>query len=84
MTNDEFFSKYLFKELTEEVLAECEHFSCGIDDLDEYFQKNVIGYTRRMVCRSCVFRSNSNPQHIACAFSVSNDSHRLTDLSNRK
>lgn len=25
MTNDEFLSKYVFKELTEEVLAECEH-----------------------------------------------------------
>ena len=33
MTNDEFLSKYAFKELTEDVLAECEHFSCGVDDM---------------------------------------------------
>lgn len=39
MTNDEFLSKYVFKELTKDVLAECEHFSCGVSDLDEYFQK---------------------------------------------
>ena len=80
MTDDELLSKFKFTELTEEVLAECEHFSCGIDDLDEYFQKDVIGYTRRMVSRSYVFRSNSNPQQIACAFSVSNDSLRRISL----
>ena len=30
MTNDEFLSRYVLKELTEDVLAECEHFSCGV------------------------------------------------------
>jgi len=35
MTNDEFLSKYLFKELTEDVLAECEHFSCGVNDFSQ-------------------------------------------------
>lgn len=84
MTNDEFLSKYAFKELTEDVLAECEHFSCGVDDLDEYFQKDVIGYSRRMVSRSYVFCPKSNLHQIACAFSVSYDSLRITDLSNRQ
>ena len=42
MTNDEFLSKYAFKELTEDVLAECEHFSCGVDDLDEYYPKRCL------------------------------------------
>ena len=84
MTDDELLSKFKFTELTEEVLAECEHFSCGIDDLDEYFQKDAIGYTQRMVSRSYAFRPKSNLQQIACAFSVSNDSLRMTDLSNRK
>lgn len=84
MTDDELLSRFRFTELTEEVLAECEHFSCGISDLDEYFQKDVIGYTQRMVSRSYAFRPKSNLQQIACAFSVSNDSLRMTDLSNRK
>ena len=84
MTVEELLNGFMFTELTEEVLAECEHFSCGIDDLDEYFQKDVIGYTRRMVSRSYAFRPKSNLQQIACAFSVSNDSLRMTDLSNRK
>jgi len=84
MTDDELLSRFKFTELTEEVLAECEHFSCGISDLDEYFQKDVIGYTQRMVSRSYAFRPKSNLQQIACAFSVSNDSLRMTDPSNRK
>ena len=84
MTNDEFLSKYRFKELTEEVLAECEHFSCGVNDLDEFFTKDVIAYAKRMVSRSYVFCPKSDPRLIACAFSVSYDSLRITDLSNRK
>ena len=64
MTNDEFLSKYLFKELTEDVLAECEHFSCGVSDLDEYFQKDVLAYSRRMVSRSYVFCPKECPQKI--------------------
>ena len=84
MTNDEFLSKYVFKELTEDVLNECKQFSCGVADLDEYFQKDVIAYSRRMVSRSYVFCPKENLQKIACAFSVSYDSLRITDLSNRK
>lgn len=37
-----------------------------------------------MANRSYVFRSNVNPRQIVCAFSVSNDSLRITGLSNRK
>ena len=61
MTNDEFLSNYVFKELTEDVLAECEHFSCGVGDLDEYFQKDVLAYSRRMVSRSYVFCPKEYP-----------------------
>ena len=68
MTVEELMNDFTFAELTEDVLAECEHFSCGVSDLDEYFQKDVLGYTQRMVSRSYVFRSKSNPQLIACAF----------------
>ena len=84
MTNDEFLSRFVFKELTEDVLAECEHFSCGVNDLDEYFRKDVLVYSQRMVSRSYVFCPKECPQKIACAFSVSYDSLRITDLSNRK
>ena len=73
MTNDEFLSRYVFRELTEDVLAECEHFSCGVSDLDEYFQKDVVAYSRRMVSRSYVFCPKECPQKIACAFSVQTD-----------
>ena len=60
MTDDELLSRFKFTELTEEVLAECEHFSCGINDLDEYFQKDVLAYSQRMVSRSRNHRDGSH------------------------
>ncbi len=42
MTVEELMNDFTFTELTEDVLAECEHFSCGISDLDEYFRKDVM------------------------------------------
>ena len=71
MTNDEFLSRFVFKELTEDMLAECEHFSCGVNDLDEYFQKDVLAYSQRMVSRSYVFC----PKEAHLDFSVAG-SHR--------
>ena len=41
MTVEELMNDFTFAELTEDVLAECEHFSCGVGDLDEYSQKDV-------------------------------------------
>ncbi len=66
------------------VLAESEHFSCGIGDLDDFFQKDVLAFSRRMVSRSYVFCPKEHHRKMACAFSVSYDCLRITDLSNRK
>ena len=61
MNNDEFLSRYVFKELTEEVLAECEHFSCGVGDLDEYFQKDVSPFlTIVCVSQTCLTESRKS------------------------
>ena len=70
MTNDEFLSKFLFKEMTEDVLAECEHFSCGVSDLNEYFQKDVLAYSRRMVSRSRVLPKRMPPENSMCILCI--------------
>ena len=61
MTVEELMNGFTFTELTKDVLAECEHFSCGIDDLDEYFQKDVIGYTRLMYFDLMDLQPRKNP-----------------------
>ena len=84
MTNEEFLSRFRFTDLTENVLVNSEPFSCGVDDLDAFFQKDAMRYTQHLVGRTYVFRPKDNPRLIACAFSVANDSLRMTDLPNRK
>jgi GNAT superfamily N-acetyltransferase len=84
MTNKEFLENFYFSELTGDLLAKCEPFVCGHDDLDDFFNNDAIKYTEKMIGRTYVFRPVENKHIIACAFSVANDSLRITDLSNRK
>ena len=32
--------------LTDEILSECEPFTCGDDDMDEFFRNDSLSYTR--------------------------------------
>ena len=31
--------------LTDDILAECHPFTCGDDDMDEFFRKDALDYT---------------------------------------
>ena len=64
MTVEELMNGFTFTELTEDVLAECEHFSCGIDDLDELTpcatpQNFSLKYLRRSLYWSWAVRQVS-------------------------
>ena len=69
-----------FCELTESVLAACQPFSCGNDDLDDFFRNDATRYAHFLMGKTYCFRQNSNPNKIVCAFTVSNDSIRIYDL----
>jgi len=84
MTSQEFLDSFIFSELTEESLSLCEPFDCGHEDLNDFFNNDAVKYTNKMLGRTYVFSPIDNPKSIACAFSISNDSLRITDLSNRK
>ena len=84
MSSEFFLNNFRISELTDELLANCEPFACGHKDLDEFFQVDATKYSRQMIGRTYVFQQNDKPGRIACAFSVSNDSLRVTELSNRK
>lgn len=70
--------------LTEKVLCECEPFSCGDADMDEFFRVDAIRYARYRMGKSYCFRQNDNPKKIVACFTVSNDSIRLFDLGSSK
>ena len=69
-----------FCELTEDVLAQCRPFSCGNDDLDDFFANDAVRYARFLMGKTYGFRLNADPARIVCAMTLSNDSIRIYDL----
>ncbi len=66
--------------LTDGILSECHPFVCGDDDMDEFFQKDALDYTRYRMGKSYCFRMKDDSQTIVACFTVSNDSIRIYDL----
>ena len=66
--------------LTDGILSECHPFVCGDDDMDEFFQKDALDYTRYRMGKSYCFRMKDVFQTIVACFTVSNDSIRIYDL----
>ena len=66
--------------LTDDILTECHPFVCGDDDMDEFFQKDALDYTRYKMGKSYCFRMKDDVKTIVVCFTVSNDSIRIYDL----
>jgi GNAT superfamily N-acetyltransferase len=69
-----------FCELTGDVLANCRPFSCGNDDLDDFFANDATRYAHFLMGKTYCFRLNSDPSKLVCALTLSNDSIRIYDL----
>lgn len=70
--------------LTDDILKECHPFVCGDDDMDEFFQKDALNYTRYKMGKSYCFRMKDSIETIVACFTVSNDSIRIYDLPNNR
>ena len=70
--------------LTDDILKECHPFVCGDDDMDEFFQKDALNYTRYKMGKSYCFRMKDSVETIVACFTVSNDSIRIYDLPNSR
>ena len=60
-------------------LAQCKPFSCDDDDLDEFFSKDCLINQGKLLGKTYLFCLKSQPDTIVTAFSLSNDSIRLTN-----
>lgn len=69
-----------FYELTNDMLASCQPFSCGNSDLDDFFANDATRYAHFLMGKTYCFRLNSDPTKIVCALTLSNDSIRIYDL----
>lgn len=70
----------LFGELTDDLLSICQPFSCGNEDLDDFFRNDATRYAYYLMGKSYCFRKTDDPTKIVCTFTVSNDSIRIYDL----
>ena len=64
---------------SEKKLSECRPFSCGEGDIDEFFSKDCLVNQRKLLGKTYLFCLKSHPDIIVTAFSLSNDSIRLTN-----
>ena len=69
-----------FHELTDDILAACQPFSCGNEDLDDFFAHDATRYAHFLMGKTYCFRLGNDPSKIVCALTISNDSIRIYDL----
>jgi len=58
--------------MTDKLVTLCQPFSCGDNDLDDFFANNTGNYERQMLGKSYCCCLIENPSVIVCAFTVSN------------
>lgn len=68
--------------VTSRLLANCEPFSCGNDDLDDFFLNDSLTYQKQLLGKTYLFCLKSNPKIIVTALTLSNDSIRITQKLN--
>lgn len=72
--------KCSFSVLDEITIRSSIPFSCGNEDLDEFFRSDAPLFSKQLLGKSYCFRLDENDRVIVCAFTVSNDSIRV-DIS---
>lgn len=73
-----------FREYNHSKLKDCEPFSCGHQDLDDFFKNDCDDYAYQLLGKTYCFNLDSNNKKIVCAFTVSNDSVRTKFLPKNK
>lgn len=79
MTVEELLAECDIYQATREKLEQCESFSCDDEDLDEFFDKDCLIYQSRLLGKTYLFCQKEHPDTIVTAFTLSNDSIRITN-----
>lgn len=79
MTTEELLNICKLEEITPEKLAKSEPFECENKDLNEFFAYDAVSYAKRLLGKTYVFCLKEKPSTIVAAFTVSNDSIRMTN-----
>lgn len=68
----------------QELISNCNPFDCEHSDLNEFFTNDVDNYSNELLGKSYCFTLDSDPKTIVCAFTISNDSIKTTNLPNSR
>lgn len=79
MTVEDLLAQCELVRASEKKLSECQPFRCGEGDLDEFFAKDCLVNQSKLLGKTYLFCLKSKPCTIVAAFSLSNDSIRLTN-----
>lgn len=63
---------------------EIEGFTCGDQDLDEFFTNDCFAYTKELLGKTYCFKTDENPRKVVCAFTLANVGIRVNDLPNAR
>ena len=66
--------------VTPQLLERCKKFSCGNEDLDEFFHEDYILFGKKLACKTYAFQSLDDERNLIVLFSLSNDSIRISNL----
>lgn len=63
---------------------ELESFTCGDQDLDDFFNNDSFNYAKQLLGKSYCYKLDDEPNSVVCAFTLSNASIRVDDLPNAR
>lgn len=78
MTIEELLRKCNLCVATTKKLKTCEPFDCDNEDLNDFFANDVVPFRKRLLGKTYFFCDKENPNTIVSAFTLSNDSIRIT------
>lgn len=84
MTYEDLLEMCVLNVVTPQKLAECELFSCNNQDLDDFFAYDSVTFSKRLLGKSYFLCLRSNPNVVVAAFTLSNDSIRMTNKLNEE
>ncbi|KAA6342920.1 hypothetical protein EZS27_009380 [termite gut metagenome] len=70
--------------LNETVINECKPFTCGNNDLDDFFKNDAENYAKQLIGKSYCFRLETDLSTIICAFTLSNSKIKVKGLDKKR
>ena len=76
--------KCKLKKMDDQILSTCHPFTCGDEDLDDFFLHDAMRYKAELLGKTYCFVLDDDPKTIVCMFTLSNDSIRVDVIPNSR